>query len=62
VLEKLRYFIARDHETQTQVIAIYGTANVENAIVDIQYPLQADPHTGIWDKSMFYYLKHFTPH
>jgi len=48
VLEKVRYFIAIDHATQTQVVAIRGTANIENAIVDIQYQLQADPHTGIY--------------
>jgi len=47
-LEKVRYFIAVDHATQSQVVAIRGTANVENAIVDIQYQLQADPHTGIY--------------
>ncbi len=52
-LEKVRYFIAIDHETLTQVIAIRGTANVENAIVDIQYQLQADPHTGIYLHSGF---------
>lgn len=45
--DQVRYFIAENSATKTQVIAVRGTANVENALVDMDYELIEDSHLGI---------------
>jgi hypothetical protein len=45
--DKVRYFIATNDEEKTQLIAVRGTSNVENAVVDIDYVLTADKILGI---------------
>ena len=44
---QVSYFIATNDSTQTQVIAVRGTSNVENAIVDIALKLALDQLTGL---------------
>jgi triacylglycerol lipase len=44
---EVSYLIAIDNLTRQPVIAIRGTANVENALVDIAVKLQDDVHAGI---------------
>jgi len=41
------YFVASNAADKTQVIAVRGTSNVENAMVDIAFQLQPDEATGI---------------
>lgn len=43
---QVAYFLGTNHQTKTQVIAVRGTANVENAYVDADFKLQLDKHTG----------------
>jgi len=45
--DKVRYFIATNPVTKSQIIAVRGTANVENAGVDIDYELTEDGLLGI---------------
>jgi hypothetical protein len=45
--DKVRYFIATNDADKTHVIAVRGTSNVENTIVDIDYVLTADELLGI---------------
>jgi triacylglycerol lipase len=42
ITDKVRYFIATNDEEKTQLIAVRGTSNVENAVVDIDYVLTPD--------------------
>ena len=44
---QVSYFIATNDSTHTQVIAVRGTSNVENAIVDIALKLTLDKLTGL---------------
>ena len=44
---QVSYFIATNNSTQTQVVAVRGTSNVENAIVDIALKLALDQLTGL---------------
>lgn len=44
---QVSYFIATNELTRTQLIAVRGTSNVENAIVDIAFKLKLDEHTGL---------------
>lgn len=43
----ISYFLATDRQTRTQVISVRGTANIENAMVDILLKLRPDKITGI---------------
>lgn len=43
---EVAYFLGTDHVHKTQVIAVRGTANVENVMVDSDFKLIADEHTG----------------
>ncbi len=45
--DKVRYFIATNDDEKTHIIAVRGTSNVENAIVDIDYVLVPDKILGI---------------
>lgn len=45
--EKVVYFIAREPSTQSVIISVRGTSNLENALIDINYTLQKDTHTGV---------------
>jgi triacylglycerol lipase len=44
---EVSYFLATDAASKTQVIAVRGTANVENALVDVALQLTADSHAGV---------------
>jgi len=44
---KITYYLATNDITKTQVIAVRGTTNVENAFVDIALKLTLDKHLGI---------------
>jgi len=44
---KINYFLATDNRHKTQIIAVRGTSNVENALIDIALKLIPDKHTGI---------------
>ncbi|MCF6258959.1 MAG: lipase family protein [Gammaproteobacteria bacterium] len=41
------YFLATNDNTKTQRIAVRGTANVENMLVNLNMQLVADQHTGV---------------
>ena len=43
----ISYFLATNDIEKTQVIAVRGTSNIENAIVDIALELTTDKYTGI---------------
>jgi hypothetical protein len=45
--DKVRYFIATNDDDKSQIIAVRGTSNVENAMVDIDYVLIPDETLGI---------------
>lgn len=47
-IEKVAYFIATDPATKSMIIAVRGTSNLENALIDLNYTLQEDNHTGIY--------------
>lgn len=47
ITDKVRYFIATNDELKTQLIAVRGTSNVENAVVDVDYVLTLDETLGI---------------
>jgi triacylglycerol lipase len=44
---KISYFIATNDLEKKQVIAVRGTANLENAFIDVALKLIKDKHTGI---------------
>lgn len=41
------YFLTTNDVTKTQTIAVRGTSNIENAMVDIALELTTDKHTGV---------------
>ena len=43
---EILYFLATNDVTKSQVIAVRGTSNIENALVDIALELTTDKHTG----------------
>ncbi len=43
----MAYFIATNELTKNQIVAIRGTSNIENTILDISVKLTVDPLTGI---------------
>ena len=44
---QISYFLATNKQTETQVISVRGTSNIENAMVDILLKLRIDQNTGI---------------
>jgi triacylglycerol lipase len=46
-IEKVGYFIGTAPTTKSMVISVRGTSNLENTIVDLNYTLREDSHTGI---------------
>jgi len=44
---EISYFLATNDVTKSQVIAVRGTSNIENALVDIALELTTDKRTGI---------------
>lgn len=42
------YFLVTNKKTRTQILSIRGTANIENAMVDIALKLVPDNHLGIY--------------
>ena len=44
---EIAYFLATDEMAKTHIISVRGTANIENAIVDIALKLNLDKHTGV---------------
>ena len=44
---KVAYFIATNELTKTQFIAVRGTSNVENSIIDVSLKLVTDERTGL---------------
>ena len=44
---QVAFFLATNRQTRTQVISVRGTANVENAIVNLRVKLGVDRDTGI---------------
>ncbi len=44
---EVTYYLLTDNNTRTHILAVRGTANVENALVDVDLQLKTDPHTGI---------------
>lgn len=49
------YFLLTDDSAKTQIIAVRGTSNMENAIVDAAFKLTPDEHTGIYLHDGFSY-------
>ena len=49
------YFLLTDDNAKTQLIAVRGTSNVENAIVDVAFKLTPDEHSGIYLHNGFSY-------
>ena len=45
---KISYFLATNDITKTQVIAVRGTSNIENILVDIALKLTLDKQTGTY--------------
>jgi len=45
---QVSYFLATNESTRTQVISVRGTANTENAMVNISVKLRLDKATGIY--------------
>ncbi|MCK4825863.1 lipase family protein [bacterium] len=43
---EVAYFLGTNHANRTQIIAVRGTANVENAFVDADFKLMLDEHTS----------------
>jgi len=43
---EVAYFLGTNHKTKSQIIAVRGTANVENAFVDADFKLMLDEHTS----------------
>ena len=43
---EVAYFLATNETNKTQIIAVRGTANVENVMVDADFKLKLDEHTG----------------
>lgn len=43
---QVAYFLATNDATKTQIIAVRGTANVDNAFVDADFKLLEDKYTG----------------
>jgi len=43
---EVAYFLATDEASKTQIIAVRGTANVENVMVDADFKLTLDEHTS----------------
>jgi triacylglycerol lipase len=44
---QIAFFLATNVSTETQVISIRGTSNIENAMLDISLKLRVDPATGV---------------
>lgn len=44
---KVSYFLATNDTSKTQIIAVRGTSNIENAIVDVALKLTPDKHAGV---------------
>ncbi len=49
------YFIASDEHSKTQIVALRGTANAENALLDISAAMKLDPHSGLYLHEGFAY-------
>jgi hypothetical protein len=45
---QVTYFLATNESARTQVISVRGTANTENAMVNISFKLRPDPVSGIY--------------
>lgn len=45
---QISYFLLTDDTAKKQIIAVRGTSNVENAIVDVAFKLTLDKHTGVY--------------
>ena len=43
----VRFFLATNASTQEQILAVRGTSNLENAMVDVAFQLLPNEHTGI---------------
>ena len=44
---QIAFFLATNVSTETQVISIRGTSNIENAMLDVSLKLRVDPATGV---------------
>ena len=44
---QVAFFLATSELTETQVVSIRGTSNIENAMLDISLKLRVDPATGV---------------
>lgn len=44
---EISYFLLSNEQQRTQIIAVRGTANVENALLDVDLKLVMDKHTGV---------------
>ena len=44
----IAYYLLTNDVTKTQIIAVRGTSNIENAMLDIALKLMPDRHTGIY--------------
>lgn len=43
----VQYFLANNPTTKAQIVAIRGTANLENALLDMKIKMASDKHAGI---------------
>ena len=47
ISDKVRYFIATNDRNKSHIVAVRGTANMENALLDIEFELTPDKVLGI---------------
>ena len=45
---QIAYFLITNHKTKQQTIAVRGTANVENAMIDVSLKLVLDEHSNLY--------------
>ena len=55
---QIAFFLATNESTETQVISIRGTSNIENAMLDVSLKLRVDPASGVSMHQGFAYSAH----
>ena len=55
---QVTFFLVTSELTETQVVSIRGTSNIENAMLDVSLKLRADPATGVSLHEGFAYSAH----
>jgi triacylglycerol lipase len=55
---QIAFFLATNESTETQVISIRGTSNIENAMLDVSLKLRVDPASSVSMHQGFAYSAH----